>query len=407
MDDSKAPVNHSLVIEVVAGTGEWGGEDGALHLSEFRRPCVACRYGDSLIVVDYFTATLRMVEGVLGVADPLAESKAHVDMPEYEARAVPLIMTAIEKLPKELARMMAQYARPIGGHTHTIAGKDGVMGNADGPALGGAEFARPICVALDTTDAVAGPQLIIGDAGRVRCLNMRTRMVTTIAGTGALGHADGPASRVWLGPMQSIVVTPSGALLASAFGWGCVRRISAAKWSPSDGAPVERMVTTLIGAPAEHVQFAQPNVNSFQTRLTRPSAMVMHVSPSPFVSSSISPADPDRDVGRLFVGCADGVHVFDLSTGERQHFPIEDVTGLALTEDGARLFAGGERGVYMVDTRTGDCTAIIGGGTVTNDPQTARRFGFAGGFIIDKATRSLVLCDYEGQRIVRLRRVDI
>ncbi len=426
----KFAAGHSLTIEVVAGADEDMTADGPLGATTFNGSTSLCRYGDSLIVLDVGTHTLRMVEGVLGVADPLGESKAHLDMPEYETRAVPLIMMAVEVLPKELARMMAQYARPIGGHTHTIAGKIGVRGNADGPALGGATFGSPNCVAVDTTDLVAGPQLMIGEYyGRVRCLNMRTRMLTTIVGSYAHGCVDGPASRARLGPMHSITVAPNGALFVTGYGW--VRRISAAKWPASGAAPAERIVTTLIGNPGEYVHFAQSSAQSFRQSLPAPRLMALHVPPPAWSSASASApldvdadADADRDVGRLYVGCDDGVHAFDLASGERRCMQILDpregfpsyFTGLTLTEDGTRMYviiAG--YAVCMVDTRTGAYIVLVSGavnrrfqdGPITSDMEKTGRFNHAIDCLIDKATRALVLFDYNAKRIVRLRGVDV
>jgi hypothetical protein len=181
----------------VAGTGERDhtGTDGALDVCTFREPIALCRWGGSLIVADRDNYTIRLVEGVLGVTDLLTDSK--LAGAEFEAHAVPLIMTAIPVLPTELARLMAQYAQLLSG-TRTIAGLPGKSGRVDGSALSGALFRAPASVALDTTDPVAGPQLMIGEDHAVRCLNLRTEMVATIAGDGSTGRSDGPASRAIL-----------------------------------------------------------------------------------------------------------------------------------------------------------------------------------------------------------------
>jgi hypothetical protein len=134
---------------------------------------------------------------------------------EYEARAVPLIMSAIAQVPKELAQLMAQYAR-VAVRNRTIAGQLGQGGDADGPAVGGATFTSPGAIVLDTTDPLAGPQLFIGQLnGLIRCLNMRTQMVSTIAGVVAVNAppADGPARGACLGRVRSVLVAPHGGLL--------------------------------------------------------------------------------------------------------------------------------------------------------------------------------------------------
>jgi hypothetical protein len=155
------------------------------------------------------------VEGVLGVADPLANSKV-------EARAVPLIMTAIPALPKELAQLIAQCAQNIG-RIRTIAGVPGKRGRADGPALSGALFDNPSGIAIDTTDPMTGPQLIIGDNGVVRCLNLRTEMVTTIVGGGLGGRCDGPASRARFALVYGVAVAVNRAVFVVDWETECVR----------------------------------------------------------------------------------------------------------------------------------------------------------------------------------------
>ncbi len=419
--DLKSPTSSpTLVVEVVAGTGECDTADGPLSMCEFHGPRSMCQYGDSLIVVDMGSHVVRVVEGVLGVNDPLAESDPST-VAGFEARAVPLIMTAVEVLPTELARMMAQYARPIGGQTHTIAGQVRGKGRADGPALGGARLNWAACVAMDTTDPVAGPQLIISDGDRIRCLNMRTRMLTTIAGSSA-GRFDTSALQAQFEWAHGIAVAPNGAVFVSDLYNASVRRISAAKWPASGGKPAERVVTTLIGRASPNVRFAQSSAQSFRQRLFSPWAMALHASTRPSVSSSDTADndDTDRDVGQLYVGCRDGVHVFDLEEGKRKHLPWpvpNGIQALVLTEDGTRLFAVSTDAVDMVDARTGARTGLFNipighvghfrAGPVTSDPQTTGGFEDAMGCVIDKATRSLVMCDFGANRIIRLRGVDV
>jgi hypothetical protein len=225
-----------LVIEAGGGGESYAGEkEGALHAYAFRHPFALCRYGDALIVADVVGSTIKLVEGVLEVDDPMANSAC--DAADLEDRAIPLIMAAIPIVPKELARLTAQYAFPIG-RVRIIAGD--TTGHADGPALH-AQFDGPISLALDTTDPVAGPQLIIGQNHRVRCLNLTTRVVSTIAGStpkaGDSSHSDGPASQAQLHPPYGLVVGPNGAVYFSQMTDHCVRRLSPAAASASAGGP--------------------------------------------------------------------------------------------------------------------------------------------------------------------------
>jgi hypothetical protein len=111
-------------------------------------------------------------------------------------------------------------------------------------------------------------------------------------------------------------------------------------------------------------------------------------------------ANPERDVGRLFVCCDDGVHAFDLAEGRRTCFstrhPDDRLTGLAVTEDGTRLFATAVTALFMFDTRTRAVTMLSIG-----------RLRYAIGCVIDSVTRSLVICDHHNHTVVRMREVDV
>src|SRR4051812_35150467 len=106
---------------------------------------------------------------------------------------------------------MAQYAQIVG-RTRPIAGAFGPKGCVDGPALSDEQFMDARSIALDTTVLAAGPQLIIGDGSAVRCLNLRTDMVTIIAGGTESGRCDGPASRARFDTVTDIAVASNGAL---------------------------------------------------------------------------------------------------------------------------------------------------------------------------------------------------
>jgi hypothetical protein len=103
------------------------------------------------------------------------------------------IAEAVPSLSKELIAIVAEYARPFG--VRTIVGTPKVAGFVDGHALREAKFEWPSGVAIDDTDPVAGPQLIISDWGdnAIRCLNLRSEH--TIAGDSRCvgDHRDGPA----------------------------------------------------------------------------------------------------------------------------------------------------------------------------------------------------------------------
>jgi hypothetical protein len=161
---------------------------------------------------------------------------------------------------------------------------------------------------------------------------MRTRMVTTIAGGASPGDGacDGPALQARLSSLVGMVVAPNGALLVTSRDQNSVRHISAARRGAGSGSGGERRVTTLVGPSGPSVVFTHlSNGRSFSRGgggySLDPEALALHA--------------PPRTPGRLYVGCADNVHVFDLDSGEHKawrtfHIP----TGMALNESGTRLF---------------------------------------------------------------------
>jgi hypothetical protein len=414
-------------VETVASSGLNGGDDGPLHRCTFSAPMALCRYGDSLFAVDLNLHTVRQIDGVLGVADPLAECKgsAAKSPAEFEERAVPLIRSAVPDVPKELAQLIAQYACGIG-FTRTIAGKSGVGGKIDGPAANGALFYKPMCIVVDDTDPVAGPQLIVGerDSGRLRAISLRTRMVSTIAGAGGTGsHSDGPAlSRArFAGAINALVVAPTGVLFVLDAAVS-VRRLSAAKrpvsseseaGSPAPAAaPPERVVTTLIGANASvgtDVNWAAATVPAFHAPLRWVSCMALHTPTSPASTAAASRsqlasgradgAGVERDVGRLYFGGFGTISVVDLDCGERRSWQFAEpysIVSIVLASDGARLFAVVSSGTLLaVNTRTGRDMTIV-----RSDSEWC-------GCVPDSATRSLLMCQSDAHRIVRVRGLDV
>jgi hypothetical protein len=197
-------------------------------------------------------------------------------------------------------------------------------------------------------------------------------------------------------------VAPNGALYTADTDV-TVRRVSAPKWPVSGGPPAERTVTTLIGSDGPGVQFARSSAECFRTELAGPWATALHV------SATASAVDPDLDAGRLYVSCDDGVHVFDLAQGHRARFSLSlpsSITGLAVTDDDTRLFVVAGSVVGVINTRTGAVTELLPERDPAR-PKAPRALGHGMGCVIDSATRSLVICDYNAYRIVRLRGIDV
>jgi sugar lactone lactonase YvrE len=106
----------------------------------------------------------------------------------------------------------------------TIAG-NGVPGFIDGSAEV-ARFNIPTGLAISAD----GQFLFVADTGnnRVRRINLLTRRVETLAGSGDFGGIDGPGSLASLSQPIGVAVDPNGVLYVSEFGGFRIRRVDAA-----------------------------------------------------------------------------------------------------------------------------------------------------------------------------------
>lgn len=115
------------------------------------------------------------------------------------------------------------------GTVTTIAGT-GEQGFADGPA-NQAKFDTPAGLAL-------GPDgsLYVADRENHRIRRIHGGIVTTVAGDGTNGYNDGPAMTAQFGTMNGLVCMRSGDLLVADAFYNCIRRVS-----------VSGQVTTIVG----------------------------------------------------------------------------------------------------------------------------------------------------------------
>jgi streptogramin lyase len=137
------------------------------------------------------------------------------------------------------------------GEYTTLAGT-GTAGFTDGPA-GNAMFNTPTSVTLD-----ADGNVIVADSGnhRIRCFNVETNDVTTLAGTGGAGATDGPADRATFNLPTSVTVDTDGHVVIADKNNHRIRRLDIAK----------NAVSTMAGAsgagyqdgPAETAKFNNP-----------------------------------------------------------------------------------------------------------------------------------------------------
>ncbi|MDQ2794472.1 MAG: hypothetical protein M3Y12_10770 [Bacteroidota bacterium] len=108
-----------------------------------------------------------------------------------------------------------------GGMVSTLAGS-GVAGFADGPGTT-AKFNYPIGIAVDAQGNVYVAE---DDGNRIRKV-LPNGTVSTIAGTGQSGFADGPGSSAQFTSPEGIAVDSQGTLYVAEFGGNRIRKITA------------------------------------------------------------------------------------------------------------------------------------------------------------------------------------
>jgi hypothetical protein len=135
----------------------------------------------------------------------------------------------------------------------TLAGT-GESGFQDGPAAR-AQFGEPKSLAVDGN---GNGNVLVADTNnhRIRCIDTTTKTVTTLAGTGARGFQDGPAKRAQFSSPLGLVVDGNGNVLVVDAVHNRIRCLDTAT----------NTVTTLAGTgakgvqdgPAERAQFSWP-----------------------------------------------------------------------------------------------------------------------------------------------------
>jgi hypothetical protein len=141
-----------MVAHAVGAFGQAGHVDGALDVARFNSPIALCLDEDSHFVADHYGNSIRCV---------------NYSATNTVKRVTPLIVAALPIVPKELAAIIADYSHSLSG-VSTIAGTPGAAGVMDGHALREAKFSSTAGLAIDDSDPVAGPALIICDYGNHR-----------------------------------------------------------------------------------------------------------------------------------------------------------------------------------------------------------------------------------------------
>lgn len=235
-------------LRVVAGDGVEGFVDG--EMARFRKPIRLAPYGDGAIVVaDIFNHAIRIVrdDGTVTTLGGSPDAKGHRDGPAAEARfssphgvaVSPDGVIAVAGAENHAVRLMTPVAVSASGVPHyvvsTVAGVPGEEGMRDGPAAQ-ALFNSPHAVAW-----AADGSLFVADIGNARIRRIADGEVTTVAGSGETGNADGPALKASFTYPMDIAFSPDGSLVIIDAGTDQLRR-----WVPDGEVTTVRLDTPLL-----------------------------------------------------------------------------------------------------------------------------------------------------------------
>lgn len=225
-------------MKVVAGEGEEGFLDGSP--GRFRKPIRLARTATGRVVVaDIFNHAIRIVSGD-GVVETIAgapDRKGYRDGDTSEARfASPHGVAvsaegviAVAEAENHTIRLIhptgkGQAADDLYSRVTTIAGVARESGYRDGPAER-ALFASPHAVVWTPEGAI-----LVADIGNARIRRVADGEVSTVAGSGAVGAADGPSLSASLHYPMDIALSIDGILFIADAGSGLIRR-----WHPDRG----------------------------------------------------------------------------------------------------------------------------------------------------------------------------
>lgn len=209
-------IDSSGAVTTFAGHGQQGYVDGPAALARFNSPTGIALDGatGALYIVDTGNYRVRYVTAA-GTVSTLAGSgvRGMVDGPAASARFMEPQGAALDAQGNlYIADRAAHRIRKLtpAGVVSTLAGS-GTAGYADGPAAT-ARFNSPVDVAVDASGAV---YVTDRDNYRIRLISP-TGQVSTVAGTGQNGWADGPAGSAAFSRAYALLLRGTGLLVADA-----------------------------------------------------------------------------------------------------------------------------------------------------------------------------------------------
>ena len=206
------------VVSTLAGSGSSGSADGAAGSATFSSPVKAALSSDDayLYVADFFNHKVRMVTVATGAVSTLAGSgssgsadgaagSAAFDRPDGLALTSDDAHLYVVDMWNHKIRVVTTAT----GAVSTLAGS-GSSGSADG-AAGVASFRRPHGIAISSDDSML--YVADHDSHKIRMVLTATGAVSTLAGDGSAGYDDGAAASASFYKPASLTLTSNDGVM--------------------------------------------------------------------------------------------------------------------------------------------------------------------------------------------------
>ena len=239
-------------VTTLAGSGGKGDADGVVDAAQFNAPygVTISPDGSALFVAEFGGHKIRRVEVATGAVSTLAGSGAQGSADGMGDAAQFSRPIGVAVSPDGSALFVADF----GGHkirrvevatgaVTTVAGR-GTAGSADGVVGDAAQFNGP----HGATISPDGSELFVADCwnNKIRRVEVATGAVTTVAGSGTTGSADGVGGAAEFSRPIGVALSPDGSTLLVRAG-GSLRQVCmAAPPPPPSFAPLVVPPSTLV-----------------------------------------------------------------------------------------------------------------------------------------------------------------
>lgn len=376
-------------VSTVAGDGTHSFADGPAASAQFRYPHdVAVAASGAIIVMDTYNYRLRQISADGTTVATIAGdgTQNFVDGPVASARFyLPTGLTLaadgaaipVDSWGERLRRLSLD-----GTTVSTLAG-DGSFGMLDGPTTASA-LNMPWGLAVAADGALIVPDV---NNHRIRRISPDGSDITTVAGSGTLGYADGPAGTAMFNYPYAVLPAPDGALLVADGGNGCIRRIS------PDGATVSTYAGD--GTPG----FVDGAAAS--SRFDWPSGLAWAADGTLVVADSSNSRIRSISADGTTVATLAGDGTADFADGPAGAARFNWPGAVAFAADGALIIA--DVGNHRIRRLSADGTAVstlAGDGTrgFSDGAAATARFSWPSGVAV-KADGTVLVADYGTNRV--------